>query len=110
MLNRSQRIDSREFRTLRSGVTVRTPLFNAKKYSGSDKLAIIISKKYIKKSNKRNALRRKICYAYRQQLSKDSNSATPSTIVINYIYRDAKQDLPSYQDIQNQINIICGTH
>lgn len=124
MLNRQNRLTTKDFKRLskdhKSGVAISTSLFNAKVYSNKmddetgRKLGLVISKKYFKKANKRNALKRKICYAYRQVLKdqnkdfidKNMGENTQKNYILYYIKKDAEQKLPEYKIIKNNLEEI----
>ncbi|MDQ5957638.1 MAG: hypothetical protein QG614_613 [Patescibacteria group bacterium] len=108
MLPRQNRIKTEEFKHLKNGVNKIAPIFNGKEYSlnekDSSKLSVIISKKHLKKANKRNALKRKICYAYMQILK--NNSKYKKHLLIYYKIKDVNQKLPTYKDIKNNLEQI----
>lgn len=122
MLNKESRLKSKDFQKLKKGVYKNTPLFNAKIYGANlldniNKLAIIIPKKNIKKANKRNALKRKVCYAYRKLKKGKVDSRTEDSnkkiIILNYIGKNnpglnTKSILPAYKEIENNIKIILN--
>lgn len=105
MLSRQNRLTTRDFKELKKGVNSTTPLFNAKVYNGNiNKLGIVISKKHLRKSTKRNALKRKICYAYRQVVK--NNPDYKDKIVLHYKLKDRDQKLPEYNEIENNLKQI----
>ncbi len=112
MLPKGSRISISESKKLKAGVNKKTPLFNAKIYYNKsndniNKLAIIISKKYLKKSNKRNALKRKICYAYLSVLKTFTNTESDKkTILLYYTNKDINQNLPDNKLIEDNLKII----
>lgn len=117
MLKQEERLKSKDFGKLKKGVYKNTPLFNTKIYNANlldntDRLAIIIPKKNIKKANKRNALKRKVCYAYRklkkENTAAEQNSAEKKVILLHYVKRDIlnSKTLPTYKDIEENIKTI----
>lgn len=65
-------------------------------------LTIVVSKKYIKKSTKRNLLKRRACYAYNELVKQKPELKDKNTTL--YI-KKVIDNIPSYKKIKENI---CG--
>lgn len=101
MLNRQNRLKTKEFKSLEKGSNTITPLFKCKIIKNKDpKLAVVITKKILKKSTDRHKLKRRICYAYRDlKLNQKENIYIVQAI-------NKSLDIKNYQKIKE---FICGT-
>lgn len=123
MLNKKFRLSKLDFLNQKRGEKIITPFFSIKiienfKKEDSSKLGVIISNKFIKKANKRNVLKRKICYAYLEllKIKNNFNFLQNKTIVINLIKKNKTREnllgenFNNYKEIKKQIQSICGTN
>lgn len=101
MLNRQNRLKTKDFKSLDRGSNTITPLFKCKIIKNKEsKIAIIITKKILKRSVDRHKLKRRICYAYKE-LSLDKKENIYIVQAIN-----KTEDLKNYQKIKQSL---CGT-
>jgi ribonuclease P protein component len=101
MLNRQNRLKTKDFKSLERGSNIITPLFKCKTIKNKEgKLAIVITKKILKRSVDRHKLKRRICYAYKElAMNKKEN-----IYIIQAINKS--EDLKNYQKIKQSL---CGT-
>ncbi len=122
MLNKKFKLNRFDFLNQKKGDIINTPFFRVKTIKinqenislekSKQKLGIIISKKYIKKANKRNALKRKICYAY-LEINKNNPDLFKNKILIISLIKKEKSEqnilgetFNNYQEIKKQIESI----
>lgn len=100
MLSRQNRLKTKDFKSLERGSNHITPLFKCKIIKNKDsKLAIVITKKILKRSVDRHKLKRRICYAYKEL----SLNQKENIYIIQAISKTS--DLKNYQKIKQSL---CG--
>ncbi len=112
MLYKKFKLNRFDFLNQKKGDIINTPFFRIKVIVGEQKLGVIISKKYIKKANKRNALKRKICYAYLEINKNNPDLFKNKILVISLIKKEKTEEnvngenFNNYQEIKKQIENI----
>jgi len=100
MISRQNRLKTIDFKKLERGSNIITPLFKCKIISNlnnENKLAVVITKKILKRSIDRHKLKRKICYAYKSlELDK-----TNKTLIIQAISKDEK--INNYKNVEESL-------
>lgn len=117
MLYKKFKLNRFDFLNQKKGDIINTPFFRIKtiktdEEKSEQKLGVIISKKYIKKANKRNALKRKICYAYLEINKNNPDLLKNKTLIISLIKKEKTEqnilgeNFNNYQEIKKQLESI----
>jgi ribonuclease P protein component len=113
VLNRKFKLKTKDFVKYKKGEVINTPFFRITKHQDKEtKIATVISKKYIKKANKRNELKRKICYAYYELFK--TGKIKENVFIITLIKKENKDNKKEevedfkYQEIKKQLEALIN--
>ena len=107
MLKKQNKLSKRDIKSLKNkkytnkkGVFFNNVIYETE---GSEKVCAIISKKNIKKANKRNLLRRKIYYIYNTFINKESKEYKVNIIYINKSVKEEDVNKLTFSKLKQEI-------